>query len=195
MNLSELRDLIRSEADIQGLSEYTNLIDQLINMELQRQTGKAKYNELLVEELFTATADEEFTFDLPADYQLLNKLTFAPAETSRWYANPYDLDKGHPTGYRSTTEGSPQFFSRVGSTIKVYPYTGIYINDTLILSYYKKPELLLDDDLFPVESLINVVQQYVMARMLRLRNTKASVLVAKDADRAFFDSRAEAAGS
>jgi len=194
MNLSEIRDLIRAEANIQGLGEYTNLIDNLINNELQRITGKSKYTELLEEETYTLAAAEEFEFTLPADFQLFNEVRYSPETVNPPWAVPYPLTQGKETLFIS--EGyKTQYWFRKGNVFQVYPYSELVIGDQFILSYYKRPELLADADIFPVASLANVVQLYVMARMMRLRDTKASLLMKAEADQAYKDSRSEAAGS
>lgn len=195
MNFAELRDLIRAEADIQGLAAYSNLIDNLINNELQRLTGKSKYPQLREELTFTLVADEEHSFNLPDDYQLFDSLVYTPDPTGRPFYDPYPLSTGTSTGSQTCTEGYPQYWNRVGNTIKIYPYTSFYIGDSLVLSYYKRPELIADADIFPVETLANVVQLYVMARMMRMRDTKASLLMKAEADQAYRDSRTEVMGS
>lgn len=195
MNLSELRDLIRAEANIQGLDEYTTLIDAIINQELQRITGKSKYQELLTEFTYTSALTGTYGFDLPADFQLWDFITFSPIEGSLAYGRPFNLSKGFARGHLTNTYGVPQFFHRVGNRFNVYPFTEFYLNDRLILSYYKRPVLLLDSDVFPVESLIPAVQQYVMARMLGMTDSKKSLIVRRNAEGAYIDSRSEDAGN
>lgn len=194
MNLSELRDLIRAEANINGLDEYSNLIDNLINQELQRLSGKSKYTELLFSVGYAATVLEEHSFDLPSDYQLFDYLAFTR------YNDPDPqhivvLDKGISQGLFSRPNGTPQFYIRGSATFTIYPYTEIVIGDSLLLSYYKRPELLDDDDLFPVPSLESVVQLYVIARMWRMKDTARSREAFAAADRAYRDSRSEYAGN
>lgn len=195
MNLSEIRDLIRAEANIEGLGEYTSTIDNLINVELQRLTGKSKYAQLLTEYTFTSVADGTFQFDLPDNFQLFGTLSFVPYQNSLAYGTPYELSKGFEWGYLTQTMGCPKFWHRVGNSFRIYPYTDFYINDSLVLSYYKRPELLLDADVFPVDSLIPAVQQYVIARMLVMTDTKRAALTRQNANSAYLDTRSEDAGN
>lgn len=197
MNLSEVRDMIRAEASIEGLGAYTNLIDNLINQELQRLTGQAPYEELYTETPLTFTLGQ-FQFPLPADFQILARIIYVPYPTGnapQAYANLFTLSKG--TGYGSTTNpcGTPMYYHRSGMTLRVYPYTNAVVGDVLTLSYYKRPQLLLDSDLFPVESLVNVVQQYVMARMMAMTDSKKASMIRQNANQALIASRAENAGN
>lgn len=198
MNLSEIRDLIRAEANIEGLDEYQTLIDNLINQELQRLTGLAPYAELLTEATLTWTVDGQFDFDLPTDFQLLNRIIYVPNPTntaSAAYGNPFPLDKGFSQGFQTCPNGVPQFYHRFGTKLRIYPYLSSYTGDSLTLSYYKKPELVLDGDLFPVDSLIPPVQQFVMARMLRMTNTQKARDTQANANQALIAARAQNAGS
>lgn len=195
MNLSEIRDLIRAEANIQGLGEYTNLIDNLINNELQRITGKSKFTELLNTKTYLLSVEGEFTFTLPDDFQLFNALTYNPSVVNNPWAKPYNLTYSKLLKYDTAIEGKPLYWMRQGNFLFVAPNIDSFIGDEFILSYYKRPELLEDNDIFPVPSLANVIQLYVMARMMRSRDTKASIMMKTEADQAYRDSRSEAFGS
>lgn len=200
MNLNELRDLIRAEANLEGLNEYQNLIDNLINQEFQRLTGLAKYSDLLKDFVFTQVVVNNFSFDLPDDFQLFSSITYTPYLTSPTLLlgsafGPYTLAPGLNRAWEWRTIGVPRFFRKVGRTFKVYPYTDFTLNDTLTLSYYKRPELSLDTDIFPVESLIPAVQQFVMGRLLRMRDTRKSQVITAEANKAFISSRGEYGGN
>lgn len=196
MNLSEIRDLIRAEANIEGLGEYTNLIDALVNEELGRLTGTAPYAELITETVLTSLVDATFEFALPVDFQILDRIVFVPnAANPASYGSSYTLDKGLQRGYLTQIEGRPLYYRRFGTKVRVYPYTQFYANDSLNLSYYKRPVLTLDTDLFPVESLIPPVRQYVMARMLAMTDTKKAQYARGNANTALIAARAENAGN
>lgn len=200
MNLNELRDLIRAEANLEGLNEYQNLIDNLINQELQRLTGLAKYSDLLTDFVFTQVAVNNFSFNLPADFQLFSSITYTPYLTTTTLllgsaSPPFTLSPGLDRGWERRPMGIPKFFMKIGRTFKVYPYTDFALNDTLTLSYYKRPELNLDTDIFPVESLIPAVQQFVMGRLLRMRDTRKSQVITAEANKAFISSRGEYGGN
>ncbi len=195
MNLSEIRDLIRAEANIEGIGEYSTLIDALINEELQRVTGTAHFAELLTETTLSVAANEQYEFDLPADFQLLDRIIYVPSEASRAFSGPFPLDRGFPRGWLTNTNGRPQFYSRFGSKLRIYPYTESYLNDELSLSYYKKVTLSADTDEFPVDSLLPVVRQYVMGRLLAMTDSKKAMLARQNANTAYIGSRAENAGN
>lgn len=197
MVLAELRDLIVAESIIRGVRDYSTFIDNLINAELQRVTGKARYAELLEEEVYTQATDGAIpSMDLPDDFQLLNSFLYTPYAFSLvGWPTPFTLSLGLMSKWESSIHGIPKFYKRVGNVFRFYPYTEFYANDTLTLSYYKRPELVLDDDVFPVESLINPIQLFVVARMLRMRDSKQARLVYAEAVAALTDSRAEANGS
>jgi len=188
MNLSEIRDLIRAEAGIAGLDEYTTLIDSMINQELQEITAKSKYEVLRTSVTFTSVADETYEFDLPEDFQLVADVYF------RESAN--DLpDRLLVAGIRGRTladpEGAPRNYVIVGDKFQVYPYTRFYTDDAVILSYYKRPVLAADTDEFPIPSIEKAVQQLTMARMLRMVDTKRAQMAKAAGDESWRTSRAE----
>lgn len=192
MNLSEIRDLIRAEAGLAGLEEYTTLIDALINQELQQITSKSKYEELRTSETFTSVANETYEYDLPTDFQLFADLYFRD--------NSNDLpDRPLVAGIRGRTladsEGAPKYYVIVGRKLQVYPYTLFYTDDQLVLAYYKRPVLIQDNDEFPIPSLEKSVQQLVMARMLRQIDTKRAQMAKAEGNEAWLTSRAENAAN
>lgn len=194
MNLSELRDLIRAEASIGGFEEYTNLIDFQVNQELQRFTGKSKYEELRTSTTFTVSTAESHLFALPDDYQLFDSLLFTPANVSLPFG-PVTLSRGIVGRFSLNSSGAPLYWARYGAQLQVYPYTDVAINDTLFLSYYKKVTLTLDTDEFPVPSLEKAVQQAVMARLVRMKDSRKAQQFKAEAQEAYLDSRAQNAGN
>ena len=193
MNLAEIRDMIRAEAGLNGLDEYTALIDAILNQELQATTGKAKYQELRTSVTLTATADGLNLYDLPADFQLL-----ASANFHRMGDDPehgHDLAQGLQTGWQTQIDGWPRHYAISAGKIRFYPFTGIYLNDYVILEYFRRPVLLLDSDAFPVPSLEKTVQQLVMARLLRQIDSKRAQMAKMEGNQGFMESRAEHAAN
>jgi hypothetical protein len=193
MNLAELRDLIRAEAGLQGLDEYTSLIDAILNQELQATTGKAKYEELRTSVVLTATGDGQNSFDLPNDFQLLASADFHRSGDDP--AHGYDLAQGKQTGYQTSIDGAPRFYSILGRSLRVYPFTGLYLGDYINFDYYKRPVLVLDADEFPIPSLEKSIQQLVMARLLRQVDTKKAQMAKMEGNQGFIESRAEHAAN
>lgn len=186
MVLAEIRDLIRAEANLQGLDEYTVLIDSILNQELQQMTGKSKYTELLDSDTLTSTGDGMHLFSLPADFQLFGDLQYF--QSGELQSIP--LGQGIRNQYQAHIEGYPQYYAIVGTQLQIYPYSSFYLGDYLILGYYKKPQLVLDSDVFPVSSLEKAVIQATMGRMLRMVDTKRAQMATADADKAWIESRA-----
>jgi hypothetical protein len=193
MNLAELRDLIRAEAGLQGLDEYTTLIDAILNQELQATTGKAKYEELRTQAVLTATGDGQNLFDLPDDFQLLASANFHRSGDDPLQG--YDLASGRATGYQTNVDGDPRYYHIFGKKLRVYPFTGLYLNDYLNLDYYKRPVLTLDDDEFPIPSLEKSIQQLVMARLLRQVDSKRAQMAKAEGNQGFLESRSEHAAN
>lgn len=188
MNLSEIRDLVRAEGNIEGLREHQTLIDNVINQELQRFTGKAKYSELRTNFTYNLIADAEYQLSLPADFQLFDALLYYRSDDLE---KGLELSKGNLHGYERGQNGHPIYFTRYGlNKIYIYPATDTLIGDRLVLSYFKKPEMLLDTDSLPVPSLEAAVQQAVMGRILRMTDTRKAQLATQESKQAFFDSRA-----
>lgn len=190
MNLAEMRDLVRAEANLQGLNEYTVLIDSIINQELQELTQKSNYDVLRETVVFTASVDGENSFDLPDDFQRISTLDYLP--TGNTPPCGYSLSRGTKDNYLTNTQGYPKYFVTLQRKLQIYPYTSFFINDTLSLAYYKKPVLVLDTDEFPVDSLIKSVQQLTMGRLLRMIDTKRAQMATADGGKAWLSSRSDA---
>lgn len=193
MNLSELRDLVRAEAGIEGDDIYQVLIDAIINQEYNRISGKSKYNELHDEVTFTATAVEEFEFTLPDDYQLFDTLTYLAASDT--IEHTCVLSKGTNPRAGIQWSGSPKFWYRNGSILKVYPYTDVSIGDTLILGYYKKQILVDDADELLVPMLEKTILLSSIARLAAMKDTRKGQVIAQNANVAYLETRSENAGS
>lgn len=194
MNLSEMRDLIRAEANLEGAKEYSTLIDSIINQELQALTGKAKYAELLSSYVFTSPADQTHSFPIPTDFQLIDSVTFNRFDD----INPnrgYTLSRGIRGMWQSNINGYPKYYTREAGFFQIYPYTSFFLNDFVTVSYYRKPILILETDEFPIVSIEKAVIQATMGRMLRLVDTKRAQLATQDAEKSFMESRAEDAGN
>lgn len=190
MVLAEIRDLIRGEANIQGLKEYGTIIDAAINQELSRLTGKSRYEDLRTFVPFTTSADEQFTFSLPEDVQHIVSVSYTAYNSNCSYL----LGRGVSSFVELHWQGFPKFYARSGANLLVYPYSNIYINDAFQLDYYKKVILTLDGDEFPVISLEQPVIQAVMARMLAMTDTTKAQFAKQLSEEAYKDSRAENAG-
>jgi hypothetical protein len=195
MVLAELRDLIRAEAMIQGIREYQNLIDWLINQELTKLTGKHKYSDLITSYIFTASVDQTSSFSLPSDYQLLENMMYLPnPDINPQWTNAKQLVKGIYSTFLQNFQGYPNFYVIQGQTIFVYPYTAFNTGDQINLSYYKRPQLLNDSDVIPVPALENVLQLFVMARMWFMKDTAKGQVMRGMANEALIAARAEYAG-
>lgn len=192
MKLAELRDLIRAEAGLNGLNEYTALIDNIVNQELQELTQKSNYPILLTAQIFTSPADGTSVFTLPADFQRLSSLDYLPNPISAGVIRGYQLSRGTKNGYLTNTCGYPYYYSINGLSLQIYPYTSFFLNDTLTLSYYKRPQLILDDDEFPIPSLEKAVQQLSMGRLLRMVDTKRAQMATLEGKQAWLSSRSDA---
>ncbi len=190
MNLSELRDIVRSEANIQGLRENQNLIDNHINQEFQRFTGRSKYPELLTSTNITLTAAQQ-SINLPANFQLLEGLVYQKYQCT----HGIQLGKGLSLSFQTGQNGTPKYYSRFGQSFNLFPSVDVQAGDTLILSYYKKPELLVDADELQVPSLETAIIQAAISRILRMTDSKRSVMARQEAERAFVNTRAESQGS
>lgn len=191
MNLSEMRDYIRAEANLSGAKEYSTLIDSIINQELQAITGKAKYADLFIPDfVFTSPADQTHSFDIPADLQILDSVTFNRSDD----INPqrgYTLSRGIRGMWQVNANGYPKYYTRENGFFQIYPYTSFFLNDFVTLGYYKRPTLQAETDQFPVQSLEKAVIQATIGRMLRLVDTKRAMMASQDAAKAYIESRAE----
>lgn len=190
--LAELVDMVRSEANIEGFKEMTNLIVNILNQELQRFTGKGKFEELRTDLTVDLSADEQFQIPLPADFQLFGAITYYKSGD---LTTGLQLSKGQGFGYQEGLQGTPRYFTRYGNSyINVYPALGTLLEDRLVLSYYKKPQMLLDTDPLQVPSLETAVVQATIGRMLRMTSTQRAQLATREAHSAFNDARAQNAG-
>lgn len=192
MKLAELRDLIRAEAGLNGLNEYTALIDNIILQELREITQKSNYPILFTSFVYTNAVEATSEFALPVDFQRLSSLDYAPDPFSQSVIRGYQLSRGTKNGYLTNTNGYPYYYSINGLNLQIYPYTNFFVGDTLTLSYYSLPSLSLDDDEFPVPSVEKAVQQLAMGRLLRMVDTKRAQMATADGGKAWLASRSDA---
>lgn len=190
MNLSQIRDLIAAESDKDDFPLH--VIDIYINQHLQELTGKSKYEELRTEVLFSFAGPTILSeFDLPADFQLFESLTFNEFPNDPdWRPRTMFASKLYPYQY-----GSPRFYTRQGNKIKIFPWSEYTSQQSISLWYYKRPTLVNNDDVFPVPSLERAVIEYVVARILRMSSTAQAAVRSREGDKAYLASRAEDAGN
>lgn len=191
MYLSEIRDYIRVEAEIQGIGEYSVLIDDMINDELRQYTGKSKYFEMQESQTFTIVEPVVNAFSLPVDFQMFDTVTWVRP----WDANFTPLELTQGKGKIIPAEGRPEYYRRQGSQFFVYPYLGLCLNDLIVLGYYKFATLQLETDIFPVPSLEKAVKQKVISRLLMKTSTQRAQFAKMEAKEAYQDSRNENAGN
>lgn len=190
MNLSELRDIVRSEANIPGDIQYQNLLDFIINQELRRFTGKGKYKDLQTTAEFVMV-DEQNSVDVPEDFQLFEAILYQrSAQTTSC-----TLGKGSAVGFLQGKSGLPEFYSKNGEAFNFYPSTSVVAGDTIILVYYKLPNLLNDEDELPVVSLETALIEASISRILRMSDSDKAMLARQEANQAFRDSRADEGSS
>jgi hypothetical protein len=193
MNLAEIRDLVRAEANIGGLQEYQTLIDFIINQELLSMTGKSRYDELREEVTFTSSVDATYQFNLPSDFQLIESVTYKrPSSDPDFTVN---LSKGTKNLWKTQTIGFPQYFKRISGQLIVYPYTDFLAQETLDLVYFKKQILIQDTDELLVTALEKPLIQFTMARMLRMTDTKRAQFAQAAGEEAWKAVRVENAGN
>lgn len=191
MYLAEIRDYIRVEAGVKGIGEYSVLIDNMINQELRRFTGRSKYFEMQTTETFTISSLPVVNaFSLPVDFQLFDFVTWVRPWDSNF--TPLNLTAGK--GLMIPAEGDPTYYRRQGSQIFVYPYLGLCLNDQIILGYYKSQILQAETDEFPVPSLEMAVIQRVISRLPSV-STEEKQAAAMEAKATYIDSRSENAGN
>lgn len=203
MNLSEIRDNIRAECDIKGLREYQTLIDWMVNQELIRMTGKAKYADLWTQVITTAATPAVYTFPLPSDYLLFESLIYQQQPLSANTLGQWPLAQGFQNGWIvaggvqgwNTTWGYPRYYARAAGNMTVYPYQGVQIGDNFILSYYKKVIISLDTDEIPVPSLELPIQLQVIGRLQKMTDTAKASVSLRLAESARVDTRAREAGA
>lgn len=193
MNLSEIRDLVRAEASIAGLRQYDTMIDSIINQELFSITGKSKYAELIEDEVFTSPVDCTYQFSLPVDFQLIGSIVYRRPLTDVDFSSilsPANIQKNL---WETNKLGRPLYYKKVGLQLWVYPYTEFYMGDTLDLTYYKKPLMVLDTDEFPIPQLEKALIQAVIGRMLMMTDSKRAQVALAQADKAWKDVRSHEA--
>lgn len=188
MTLKRLRDLIRKQAGIKGHDTEIGWIDAIINSRLVAMTARHQYPEmLLVDQSIVAVGVNNPVFPLPTNLQHF-------LEDSIRYSVDGDLEDSYPLQRSDSTPGSadsPPFrFYRAGANITMWPQQ-IGATDRIWLNYYKRPTVLVADaDVFPIESLIEVIRLETVSVVARGVNTKEALLAKDDVIQAYADSRA-----
>tara|TARA_R110002020_G_scaffold287099_1_gene502588 strand:- start:30407 stop:31057 length:651 start_codon:yes stop_codon:yes gene_type:complete len=145
-NLSEMRDKVKSWGDREDLSD--GLIDDFINIAVQRAVRKTEASGLLTTVTLTSVLDG--VFQLPSDYGRTEAVEYTYQTTK------YPLERADPTLVNLVssvdTANAPSYFSTVFDT-EFTPYSGDFLQigpataagDTVSFSYYRELQTLSND--------------------------------------------------
>lgn len=190
MTLKRMRDMIRVDCRIKGISTMVGLIDHHINQSLRDVTSLAKYMEFLVVDANIATvAADNPTFLLPTDIQHLEDRSIRYSTTNSADSFEY-LAKFNANIAKGLSTGTPQYYYRQAGNLVLYPKSTL-AGSGIFLTYYRYPTTLLNDtDVFPLPQMEKTVMHDVVAIMARATNTKLATLANRDKRDAYSAGRA-----
>lgn len=185
MTKAEFRERVKIEGRVKSATNLDGYIDSLVREILDDYANKTRYSELLVLDEPVTLVDEQATYPLPADYQNIFELRFGVGPDSQVHHN---LSLLNGNVHRRSSHGYPRHYLLSSVGITLHPYREISTDDTLLLSYYRKPSSLFQDDAdeFPVSRIENAVLKEVLSRIQRYHNSLSEAQLMKgDAQQSF----------
>lgn len=171
MTLVELRTACKREARIKSADNLDTLVDEIIIEILRDYTNRARYGELLTENVAITLVAAQAAYSLPDDYQNLETLRFARGPVSVNSPGVYrELDPIPPVVSRTYQNGFPKYYRLLSnSRISLWPYGTLLVTDSLLIDYYIDPASIFSDDAdeFPVPRLESAVKKDTIARLQR----------------------------
>lgn len=159
--LAQLRVEIKKEGRVEGSDNLDEFIDNTVNELLSNYAQNNRYFELLVTNEVIPTILNTGTYALPDDFIAMRLVRYKQGNTSYIYTLNTRLD------YIETPRGSrPKWYEIVGSNISIFASDDIPANDSLLLDYYKFPQLLTSNSVFPIPKLVAPIKQEAIRRTL-----------------------------
>lgn len=187
MTLAQLREACKREARVKSATNLDDLIDQILIEVLRDYTNKARYDELLLEDVTITLVDAQAAYDLPEDYQNMEAVRFArgPISLPSHSGVFRELDPQPPGVKRTYRDGFPKYYRIIsGRRISVWQFGTILSTDALRIDYYIDPQSVFnaDGDEFPVPRLESAVKKDTIARLQRfMADGNASQMTDADA--------------
>ncbi len=171
--LAELRDQIKTEARVKGSDNLDSFIDTLINELLLDFAQKNRYFEFLVPNFSITTLAATGSYDLPADFMDMKLVRYRNA-------NGYFRTINKRNGFIETANGTlPRWYELAGGQIVIFPVDDLVADESLLIDYYKVPETLTDNDVFPVSRLLPTVKLTAISRVLIFNQDLATAAALK----------------
>lgn len=159
--LVELRDLIKKESRVSGADNLDSFIDALINELLCDFAQKNRYFELLTMNEVVLTVLNTGTYDLPDDFVAMRLVRYKQTNSN------YTFTLNKRPEYIETARGRrPRWYDISGNFITVFPNDDVPAGDSLLLDYYKFPQTLVGNSVFPIPKLVAPVKLEAIRRTL-----------------------------
>ena len=159
--LSQLRELVKIEARVKGANNLDTWIDTLINELLANYCANNRYFEFLTlnEAIYTTLNNGQY--DLPDNFLAMRLVRYKEQNTN------YIRVLNHRPEYIETAHGRrPRWYDVAGNSIVIFNADDVPANDTLLIDYYRYPQVLAPPDAFPIPKLVTPVKLEAIRRTL-----------------------------
>lgn len=171
--LAVLRDQIKIEGRVKGADNLDLFIDGLVNELLLDYAQKNRYFEFLQTNVPITTLKATGNYDLPDDFMSMKLVRHRNT-------NGYTRTLNFRNGFIETANGNlPRWYELAGNQLVIFPVDNLVADETLLIDYYKVPETLTANDIFPVSRLLPTVKLEAISRVLIYNKEMASAAALK----------------
>lgn len=162
-----LRGMILREARVKSAGNLNTLVDDIVADIMRDYCNKARYYELLQENIPITVIAGQQSYVLPDDFQNLSVVKYGRGPNPCSYRI---VDPQPETVSQTWSQGLPRFYRLVaGPKLSLFPYGQIVIQDQILIDYYVDPASLYttDSSNFPIPRLESAVKKDAIARLQR----------------------------
>lgn len=159
-----LRTQIKKESRVSGSDNLDDYILDLINELLLDYIEKNHYYELLIPNSPITTIAATGNYPLPASFYAERLVRYQSLNGS-----PFTLRKRNE--YLENARGRmPRYYEVNGTNLTIFPSDDVPAGDTVLLDYYKYPNVLITSDVFPIPRLLPTLKLRAIHRVLLYNN-------------------------
>lgn len=183
MTWTELLVQIKFEAEANASTDYDDFFLSVANETQLAAARRHNFNDFFTPNVSLSLSTIAET-PLPSDWLRMDtsgRIRYVTVEGNEWF-----LTKANPRLQRQT-QTRPSYYYIATNSIVVYPLDKIVSGDSVILNYYRKPDILVGASEVPVV-FEDLIHSNCLARYLRLKESKRALAFEENAKDAFVTS-------